>query len=274
MKERNDKISVITVVYNGVEFIEKTLRSVLNQNYPHIEYIVIDGNSTDGTVDIIKKYGDRIAYWISEPDKGIYDAMNKAIDRATGKWINFMNAGDYFYSDNAIKDMFSTDIDIDQYAIIYGDAEFRLKNIAYIVPAGDECNTNEYMPFSHQAAFVKSDIAKAIKFDTSYRIIADTALSLKLLREGHQFRHIPVVVCSYDAQEGLSVQNSIKRSKELVDMQVKLNGADANSPYFKKYIRNAYIKQYFKKIIPGFIWTKFRESGIKKNNAYTYVNKK
>ncbi|WP_165040548.1 glycosyltransferase family 2 protein [Dysgonomonas sp. ZJ709] len=274
MQQRCDIISVVTVVYNGKNFIEKTLQSVLSQDYPYIEYIVIDGGSTDGTVDIIKKYSDQITYWISEPDKGIYDAMNKAIDRATGKWINFMNAGDYFYSDNAIKDIFSTDTDIDKYAIIYGDAEFRLKNIAYIVPAGDECNTNEYMPFSHQAAFIKSDIAKATKFDTSYRIVADTALSLKLLREGYQFKHIPVVVCSYDALEGLSVQNSIRRSKELVDMQVKLNGANPNSSYFKRYIRNAYIKQYFKKLLPTSLWTRFRESDIKKNNPYTYVNTK
>ena len=89
------RISVVTVCYNAVDCIEQTMLSVLDQTYHDIEYIIIDGGSTDGTVDIIKKYADRLAYWISEPDKGIYDAMNKGIAVATGDYINFMNAG-YF----------------------------------------------------------------------------------------------------------------------------------------------------------------------------------
>ena len=80
-------ISVITVCYNVASTIEKTMLSVLNQTYKNLEYIIIDGNSTDGTVDIIKKYAERLTFWISEPDKGIYDAMNKGIKLATGKWI-------------------------------------------------------------------------------------------------------------------------------------------------------------------------------------------
>jgi glycosyltransferase involved in cell wall biosynthesis len=88
------KISVITICYNAVDLIEKTILSVLHQSYDNIEYIIIDGNSTDGTVDIIQKYANQLAYWISEPDGGIFDAMNKGLDHATGEWVNFMNAGD------------------------------------------------------------------------------------------------------------------------------------------------------------------------------------
>jgi glycosyltransferase involved in cell wall biosynthesis len=91
------------VSYNAVLTIEQTILSVINQTYPHIEYIIIDGGSTDGTVDIIKKYANRIAYWVSEPDKGIYDAMNKGIRTAKGEWINFMNAGDLFYSKDTLE---------------------------------------------------------------------------------------------------------------------------------------------------------------------------
>ena len=99
------KITIVTISYNIVTYIEKTILSVVNQTYPNIEYIVIDGGSTDGTLDVIKKYSDKITYWVSESDKGIYDAMNKGIDAATGDWINFMNAGDVFYHNNVIDEI-------------------------------------------------------------------------------------------------------------------------------------------------------------------------
>jgi glycosyltransferase involved in cell wall biosynthesis len=103
-------ISIITVVYNGVSILEPTILSVINQTYKNIEYIIIDGGSTDGTVDIIKNYEDRLAYWISETDKGIYDAMNKGIDKATGIWINFMNSGDCFCDIYVLDAIFSINI--------------------------------------------------------------------------------------------------------------------------------------------------------------------
>jgi len=97
--EKKPLISVVTVVYNGEKHLEQTIKSVLDQGYDNIEYIIIDGGSTDGTLEIIKKYEDAIDYWVSESDGGIYDAMNKAISLATGEWINFMNSGDDFFSD-------------------------------------------------------------------------------------------------------------------------------------------------------------------------------
>lgn len=114
------KISVVTVCYNAADTIEKTMLSVLNQTYHDIEYIIIDGGSTDGTVEIIRKYADRIAYWVSEPDKGIYDAMNKGIKVATGEWINFMNAGDEFYDKNVLTNILSTD-SINEYSFLFSD---------------------------------------------------------------------------------------------------------------------------------------------------------
>ena len=109
-KETDTLISVVTVSYNAVSTIEQTILSVINQTYPNVEYIIIDGGSTDGTVDIIKKYADKIAYWVSEPDKGIYDAMNKGVVVATGEWINFMNAGDIFTDSDVIDKLFHQNI--------------------------------------------------------------------------------------------------------------------------------------------------------------------
>ncbi|MDL2265619.1 glycosyltransferase [Parabacteroides sp. OttesenSCG-928-G07] len=86
--------SIITITYNASRWLEDTILSILNQSYPHIEYIIIDGASTDGTVDIIRKYASKISYWISEPDKGLYDAMNKGLQAATGDYVWFINAGD------------------------------------------------------------------------------------------------------------------------------------------------------------------------------------
>ena len=87
----NSLISVITVSYNAVSTIEQTILSVINQTYSNIEYIIIDGGSTDGTIDIIRRYEDKIAYWVSEPDRGIYDAMNKGASKANGEYIAFLN---------------------------------------------------------------------------------------------------------------------------------------------------------------------------------------
>lgn len=101
-------ISVITVVYNGETLLEGTIKSVLQQTYPNIEYLIVDGNSTDGTLSIIRKYEDKITKWISEPDKGLYDAMNKSLDLATGDFVWFMNAGDRIFAADTVEKMVAT----------------------------------------------------------------------------------------------------------------------------------------------------------------------
>lgn len=101
------KISVITVVYNGQDFLEGTIRSVMNQTYKHIEYLIIDGKSKDKTVDIIKQYDHYISDWITEQDKGLYDAMNKGLKMATGDFVLFMNAGDQFANSTVLETVFS-----------------------------------------------------------------------------------------------------------------------------------------------------------------------
>lgn len=99
------KVSIITVALNNAEYIEACIQSVINQGYENIEYIVIDGGSTDGTIDIIKKYEDKINVWISEPDRGIYDAMNKGIRMATGDVVGFLNADDVYYDPSVLENV-------------------------------------------------------------------------------------------------------------------------------------------------------------------------
>ncbi len=101
------KITVITVCFNASDEIEQTILSVINQTYSNIEYLIIDGGSTDNTIDVIKKYEGKITKWVSEPDRGIYDAMNKGIKMASGEWLNMMNAGDRFENDHVLENVFS-----------------------------------------------------------------------------------------------------------------------------------------------------------------------
>jgi glycosyltransferase involved in cell wall biosynthesis len=101
-------ITVVTVVFNNVTSIEKTILSVLNQSYSNLEYIVIDGGSSDGTLEVIEQYKSRISQYVSEPDQGIYDAMNKGINIATGEWINFMNSGDQFSDEDTLSRVFNS----------------------------------------------------------------------------------------------------------------------------------------------------------------------
>ena len=114
------KVSIITVVFNGAEHIRDCIESVLNQTYPDIEYIVVDGNSTDDTVAIIRSYGTKIAMFISEPDKGLYDAMNKGIGLATGEIIGILNADDFYRHNQVIERMVAT-FERTGYDAVYGD---------------------------------------------------------------------------------------------------------------------------------------------------------
>jgi glycosyltransferase involved in cell wall biosynthesis len=206
----NPLISIITVVYNGVATLEQTILSVINQTYENIEYIIIDGGSTDGTVDIIKKYEKHFAYWVREPDKGIYDAMNKGIDKATGEWINFMNSGDWFYSECVLSNIFENGENV--YSdIIYGAVYCNLKGkIVHIKPKKLK-NIKKEIPFCHQASFVKRNIIPY--FDTKFKISADYDMFYKLYSKEYVFKEVNFDMVFYDGN-GFSYNNFILHSIE------------------------------------------------------------
>ena len=212
---KQPEITIVTVVFNGIKTIEKTILSVINQDYEKLEYIIIDGGSTDGTIDIIKKYADKIDYWISEPDKGLYFAMNKGLNLAEGKWINFMNSGDSFYTTTIVSEVFSTNY---RSGVIYGDVMFSFdgRNSVYVKAQPLE-NFWKGMQFVHQAAFVSTILMKEFPFDTKYKFIADYNSLYKIFLKGENFQYIELPICNFLAG-GLSDNNprSILECQKLI----------------------------------------------------------
>ncbi|MDR0408150.1 MAG: glycosyltransferase [Campylobacteraceae bacterium] len=195
---KNPIISVVTVVFNGKDFIEDTILSVINQTYKNIEYIIIDGGSTDGTIDIIKKYKDKITFWISEKDDGIYDAMNKGTIKARGEWLNYMNAGDKFYKNTTIEEI-SEELDkMGDVVVIYGDTEMVFdKHNKYIRHAKKDGHKYHHQ-FVHQSSFIKKDIALKYPYDTSFKIAGDTDFFTKLYNKGYKFAKINNIISIFN----------------------------------------------------------------------------
>ena len=192
------KISVITISFNSYSTIEQTIKSVISQTYPDIEFIVLDGGSTDGTVDILNRYWDKIDILRIEPDKGIYDAMNKGINLSSGEWISFMNSNDYFYNEKVIEDVFSRGTDAD---VIYGycidpDTGKSVKPLSLE-------NFWKRIPINHQSAFIKADFYKERPYELKYTISSIYDFLYFWYSKGLRFKYIDVPVAVYD-MKGLS----------------------------------------------------------------------
>jgi glycosyltransferase involved in cell wall biosynthesis len=189
------KLTVVTVTYNAGASLEKTIQSVINQEYPNLEYIIIDGSSTDETIEIIKKYEKNINYWISEPDKGIYEAMNKGIEVAKGDWINFMNAGDA-YANNETLAKLSQQIRTES-DIVYGDRFYLKKDKKTLQKAMPIETIFKRMPFGHQATFFKRDLIQNIRFNDTYKFAADYNLLMQLYLQNYNFQYVELPICNY-----------------------------------------------------------------------------
>lgn len=195
------KISIITAVYNNRDEIEIAINSVLSQTYKNIEYIIVDGGSTDGTVEIINRHIDKISRFISEPDKGIYDALNKGLSIASGDIIGLLHSDDIFASNMVIEKIAETFIQ-DNYDAVYGDLEYVSKTdtskvIRYWKSSQfDAANFYKgWMP-PHPTLFMKKKIYEEYgNFDTSYKIASDYDLMLRTLASGKiEAKYIPIVI--------------------------------------------------------------------------------
>jgi putative colanic acid biosynthesis glycosyltransferase len=184
--QNNPKISIVTVVYNAKDDLEKTIQNIVNQTYKNIEYIVIDGGSKDGTVDIIKNHEDKIDSWISEQDGGIYDAMNKGIAIATGDFINFMNAGDIFFDEKSLeKVVLKMDSNSKTY---FGRAKTEDRDISWIYPSYkfDNKNIDIWLKSSlpnHQTMFFPKQFYKNYRYNLKYKIGSDSDYKFQAQKE-------------------------------------------------------------------------------------------
>lgn len=242
------RITVVTVVYNGEEFIERTILSVIGQTYQNIEYVIIDGDSLDQTTDIIRKYESKIHYWVSEKDFGIYDAMNKGIDVASGEWINFMNAGDVFSSSSTLSDIFS--VDHNNTTILYGDVEVVYPTFSRLAKAGSIKKIAKGMPFSHQSSFVKTEYHRCNRFNIKNRIVADMEFFMSAFRSDIPFRHLPITVSSIIVG-GVSDSNRLKTIVAWWRTSVLLGSSKLLSLHFITLIVNCIVREAMKKVLPS-----------------------
>lgn len=248
--ERSEKmplISIITVCFNARDVIEKTIESVINQSYSLKEYIIIDGGSSDGTVNIVRQYIDKISYFVSEPDKGIYDAMNKAIKIATGDWINFMNAGDVFLDTEVLTNL-SGKLDR-RFSFVYGNTICDYSGILiHRIPDDINC-MQKHLPFSHQSVFIKSDYHKKHLYDISYKVTADYNMFYQAYQDGEAFKYVNLDISIYEAEDGVS-SNSYKT----LYLEYAYIHGDVGARFFKyKYaiiVMWQQIKQLFKSFMP------------------------
>ena len=212
------KLSIITVNYNNRDGLKKTIDSVICQTWRDFEWIVIDGGSTDGSRELIERYQNYFAFWCSEPDKGVYDAMNKGIAKAQGEYLNFMNSGDCFFDGNTLGNIFKVDIIED---VVYGDwDELDGKGVRHVVSPNDATIDFFYRSnICHQAIFVRSCLMKLKGYDETFQVYADWAYWLNLAVGGATFRRLPLIVCVYDIRDGLSRRNPLLLNEEFQRMR-------------------------------------------------------
>lgn len=237
-----DKVSIVTVVYNDCQHIEDTILSVLGLDYDNMEYIIIDGGSNDGTVDVIKKYSDRISYWVSEPDRGIYDAMNKGIEHSTGEWVNFMNSGDMFASPDVLYKIFHN-ADCCDYDVLYGDVVMRYLELGDITRRFDNADKSTISTnLCHQSTFTKAKWLKRYHYDITYKIAADVNFFYTIEKEQKaRFGYVPVVIAIYEAESGTSARNL----KLMYDEYMRIHGL---KPYSLQWCK-AKIRNQFKMMV-------------------------
>lgn len=265
------KISIVTICYNAAKDLPLTIESVLAQDYSDFEYIIQDGNSSDNTPKIVESYQEKfLARGINfvynrTKDNGIYDAMNKGVASATGDYINFMNAGDCFYSATVLSHIFnlnSSIISSTNPTIIYGDcAEYEYGRF-YLFPKNISA-IEEAMPFSHQSTFAKKDFLEKHPFNTDYRYSADYDFLLTAHDENATFMDSKVIVC-ITTKDGLSSVNYHDMLLESANILKSHGKYHHNEGELAKIEKTLKLKQFVLDNFPTFIKKAIRGYQINK----------
>ena len=268
-------VSIVTICYNAADSLPLTMDSVLAQDYNNYEYIIQDGNSTDNTFEIVEsyrqKFNDKGINFIynREKDGGIYDAMNKAMASCSGRYINYMNAGDCFYQDTVLSDIFDRSIKITG-TILYGDCaeyEYGRFNLFLKNPDGIE----EVMPFSHQSVFASADFLKAHPFNTSYRYSADYDFLLAAHDAGEAFTDTGVIVCitTKDGLSSVNYHDMLMESARILKSHGKYHHTDEELASIEKTLK---LKQFVLDHFPVFIKKSIRTMQIKsRGQNFEYI---
>ncbi|WP_315003232.1 glycosyltransferase [uncultured Selenomonas sp.] len=230
------KISIITVVYNAAATIEQTILSVVKQDYSNIEYIIVDGGSTDGTLDIVKKYEEKIALWLSEPDHGIYDAMNKGLTHATGDYIYYLGADDCLLAPTSISQVVSflqdnPEVDVLCASVMMVDTVYRIEKVYSSNFSEADVLSGYNTP--HQGMFVRREILQKYRFDTSYHIAADYKNFLKFYLDQNIALKQTAMIVAYYANDGVSGNGTDAQRMEDV-RALQENGVNVTAYYAKK----------------------------------------
>lgn len=243
------KISIITVVYNNVALIEKTIKNVLKQTYSNIEYIIIDGGSTDGTLDVIKKYSN-LTTWISEPDNGIYDAMNKGAQMASGEWIIYRNCGDFFFAPTIIEEVMAEYEDNGEDYIGCNVRFFKENYYKDMRPNILSKHYFEAMPLWHQACLIRRTTQLKYPYNLKYKNSADNDFFIHTFIDGSKYTIIDKILTLFDAGDGASALHGDITIKNNIEILQSYNAPrqyiDAKIHSLQKYERNKkYCEQYW-----------------------------
>lgn len=257
------KLSIITINYNNHEGLKKTLDSVVAQSFKDFEWIVIDGGSTDGSRELLEEYAERFAYWVSEPDKGIYNAMNKGIGHAQGEYLQFLNSGDWLCDETALERCFSHNFDAD---IVYGNLYFCHDETKKKYEYPEKLSFSFLRDYSlgHNATFIRRAVMLEDLYDENLKIVSDWKFLLIQALKNRKFEHLDEMVSCFD-ELGISSINApmVAAEREQVGKElfpqlaiediVKMEAMDAklNDNLVKGVLEYGNNKRLYRKLLNG-----------------------
>lgn len=250
-------LSIITVNLKNLAGLQKTMQSVFEQTCTDYEYIIIDGGSTDGSREYIEQHKEKLAYWVSEKDGGIFNAMNKGIKKATGDYLIFMNSGDYFYSNNVLDTVFTNNISED---IIYGNVKWWPVNYNGTYP--DELSFEHFRnnTIPHQGAFIRKSLFDRVGlYDEEFRVNSDwNFFVLAIFKFNCSYKHLNIII-SYCNTDGISLtkngsEDTAKIRKYIIEKHfkafdrdlVRLTNLREENNYYKNLLRQRIMKIAFR----------------------------